>query len=529
MTFKELLNQNNRLQAENAQLATEKAQWLAEKSQLQEKVSNYERRLVDAENQVAFYRRQMFGRKAERLTVDQQEQIRQLTLDLQEQALRPAPVIEQVLQADTPVRRRLQTSRRASRHPLPENLETVTVTLEPENAKCPCTHCGQLPGKIGEEISEEIELIPAKMIRRVTVRPKYACQCGEAGVAIARLPERLIPQSGMGLGLAVHVLLTRFDDHLSFYWIEKQFAERFGITISRQKMVQWVEHIAGWLKPIYEAMWERMHAGGYLQVDETPVKVLDPEVKGKAAQGYLWFYAVPGADVILAFERSRGLAAVRERLKDFSGTIQTDAYEVYQSLEREQSALNRIGCLAHARRRFYKALLENSSEAAWFISGIRALYAIEDQARKMTHPERHQLRNERQALEIWEALRERAQVLKSTVLPKSTLGQAVSYFLNDYRFLIGYLQDGRFEIDNNLVENAIRPTAVGRKRWLFIGHPQAGWRSAVIYSLLASCRRRAINPRDYLTDVLGRLPETNINEVESLGPANWKPRTAPSA
>lgn len=528
MKSRELLAQYNRLQAENAQLQAEKAQWLidksqwlTEKSQFQEKVTDYQQRLAEAANQIAFYRRQMFGRKAERLTADEREQIRQLALDLEEHALRLAPVIEQVLRADAPAQRK---SRPRSRHPFPENLETVTEVLEPENAKSPCPHCGELPGKIGEEISEEFEIIPARMIRRVTVRPKYAYQCGQGGVDIAPLPERLIPQSGMGLGLAVHILLSRFDDHLSYYWIEKQFAERFGVTISRQKMVQWVEHIAGWLKPIYEAMWEKMHAGGYLQIDETPVKVLDPEVKGKAAKGYLWFYAVPGGDVVLSFEQSRGLAAVAEQLKDFSGTIQTDAYEVYQSLNRQQSSLSRIGCLAHARRRFYKAFLQNSTEAAWFISGIRALYAIEDQARKMSHAQRHQLRKDAAVLEIWEALKEKAEALRSTVLPKSTLGEAISYFLNEYQFLTGYLQDGRFEIDNNLVENAIRPTVVGRKRWLFIGHPQAGWRSAIIYSILASCRRRSINPRDYLTDVLHRLTETSINQIESLLPSNWKPR-----
>jgi transposase len=523
MKFKQLLEQYNRLQAENATLQMEKSQLLKEKLQLQEKVAECEQRLSDAKNQIAFYRRQMFGRKGERLTGDEQEQLRQLALDLEEHALRPAPVIEQLLRDESHTKRK-SPSRRRVRHPFPENLETVTEVLEPENAKTPCPHCGDLPGKIGEEITEEIEMIPARVIRHLIVRPKYAHQCGQGGVEIAPLPERLIPQSGMGVGLAVHVLLSRFDDHLSYYWIEKQFAERFGVTVSRQKMVQWVEHIAGWLKPIYEAMWDRMHAGGYLQIDETPVKVLDPEVKGKAANGYLWFYAVPGGDVVLTFERSRGLAPIAERLKNFKGTIQTDAYEVYHSLNRQESALTRIGCLAHARRRFYKAFLQNSGEATWFISGIRALYAIEDQARQMSPAQRHQHRMQVGALEIWEALREKAEVLNPTVLPKSTLGEAISYFLNEYQFLIAYLQDGRFEIDNNLVENAIRPTAVGRKRWLFIGHPQAGWRSAVIYSILASCRRRSINPRDYLTETLRRLPQTSITQIESLLPSNWKPK-----
>lgn len=268
-----------------------------------------------------------------------------------------------------------------------------------------------------------------------------------------------------------------------------------------------------------------MFAGGYLQVDETPVRVMDPDVKGKAARGYLWFYAVPGGDVILDFHRSRGLLPVQQRLKDFAGTIQTDAYEVYQSLERKESRIERIGCLAHARRRFYAALKENLPDSVWFINQIRLLYKIEEHVRELDASERYAFRQQH-APAIWEALKERAEELKPKFLPKSTMGKAISYFINEYEALMGYLRDARFQIDNNLVENAIRPTAVGRKRWLFIGHPAAGWRSAVIYSILASCRRRGINPEDYLTDVLMRLPEQKINRIEELLPANWKPPTS---
>jgi hypothetical protein len=323
----------------------------------------------------------------------------------------------------------------------------------------------------------------------------------------------------------VHILLARFDDHLSFYRLEQQFRERHGLVIPRQQMVQWVEHIARWLQPLYEAMWQQMLAGGYLQIDETPVRVLDPEVQGKAARGYLWFYALPGGDVILEFDPSRGLEPVRKRLKDFQGTIQTDAYEVYQSLERKESCIQRIGCMAHARRHIYKAVQENLPEAVWFITQIRALYRIEDELRGCSPAQRHVGRQEG-APQIWERLKARADELKPRLLPQSTLGKALNYFLNDYEALKGYLSDGRFEIDNNLVENAIRPTAVGRRRWLFIGHPEAGWRSAVIYSMIVSCRRRGINPQDYLTDVLSRLPSITINRVGELTPANWKPPPA---
>jgi transposase len=404
-------------------------------------------------------------------------------------------------------------------------LETETVTIEPAEKLCP--GCGKPLEQIGEEVSEEIDLIPAKLIRRRTVRPKYACRCGEAGVQIAPLPPRLIPQSRLGLGLATHILLSRFDDHLSFYRLEQQFRERHGIAIARQQMVQWVEQIACWLRPIYDAMWRQMLAGGYLQVDETPVRVLDPNVEGKAARGYLWFYAVPGGDVILDFDRSRALKVVRQRLEDFTGTIQTDAYEVYQSLERRESRIGRIGCLAHSRRRFYAALQQHFPVAVWFISQIRFLYQIEDEARELAPAERHAFRQQR-SLAIWEALKAKAMQLQPQLLPKSTLGSAIRYFIDEYDALTGYLRDGRFEIDNNLIENSIRPSAVGKKRWLFIGHPEAGWRSAVIYSIIVSCRRRGMNPQDYLTDILNRLPMAKTSDIQDLVPAHWKPPTPAS-
>jgi transposase len=192
---------------------------------------------------------------------------------------------------------------------------------------------------------------------------------------------------------------------------------------------------------------------------------------------------------------------------------------------RKDSALQRNGCLTHARRRFYKALQESFVEALWFIAQIRQLYRIEDQVRHLAPDERYHIRQE-QAPSIWKALKERAQEVQPKLLPKSTLGQAVNYFLNDYDALLGYLKNGRFEIDNNLVENDIRPTAVGRKRWLFIGHPQAGWRSAVIYSMLISARRRGLNPQYYLTEILGRLPSTKITEINQLLPGRWKPSSA---
>jgi transposase len=522
MSHDELQVEYERLKALTEQLqeqaASLKAENVALQQQLKAQKEEYEQRLAEAQAQNDELRRQLFGSKADRLTPEQQEQMEKLNQDLHDEARRAAPVSDQVLQHEDRASRR-RRKRRQHRHPLPDHLETETVIIEPEEKICPC--CGKPLKKIGEEVSEEIDLIPAKLIRRRTIRPKFACACGEAGVKIAPMPSRLIPQSKLGLGLGVHIVLSRFDDHLSYYRLEQQFKERHGIVIPRQQMIQWVEPIAELLKPVYDAMWQQMFLSGYLQIDETPVRVLDPDVKGKAARGYLWFYAVPGGDVILEFDRSRGLAPVQERMKGFVGTIQTDAYEVYQSLERKESHIDRIGCMAHSRRRFYAALKENLPQSVWFINQIRLLYQIEDNVRKLDPTQRHAFRLQN-APTIWADLKSKAEELKPLFLPKSTMGKAISYFLEEYDALTGYLRDGRFEIDNNLIENSIRPTAVGRKRWLFIGHPAAGWRSAVIYSILVSCRRRGINPQDYLMDVLRRLPEHKINRIDELLPGNWK-------
>ena len=204
--------------------------------------------------------------------------------------------------------------------------------------------------------------------------------------------------------------------------------------------------------------------------------------------------------------------------------MQTDGYELYDALRKEQPrVLKRIGCVSHSRRRFYKALRESCSEGLWFIGQMRQLYQLERELKGCSPPERRQGRL-RKAPAIWLVMKRRAEAIRADprVLPKSTLGKAVRYLLNEYTALVGYLRDGRFEIDSNLVENDVRPSAVGKRRWLFIGHPDAGWRSAVIYTIIQSCRRYGINPQEYLTDVLQRLPSMTTSQVASLLPNCWK-------
>jgi len=492
--------------------------------QLQGQLAEKEQLLTEARAYIAELKQQLFGPKADKLSAEQEEQLQQLSGDVKEQAERPPPLSQEVLEPEPRPKDKEKPARlRRRRHPIPVQLEVQKVVLEPP--KTSCDDCHKELRQIGQEVTTEYDYIPAKLICRETVRPKYACNCAEAGVTIAPLPARLVPQSKLGLGLAVYILLSRFDDHVAYYTLERIFLERHGVVIARQQMVQWVQKIAFLLLAIHRLIWEQLEAGDYLQVDETPVKVLDPEVKGKAGHGYLWFYSVPGGDVFLEFTESRGQECPRQRLSHFQGTIQTDAYEVYDCVRRERPrTLRRLGCASHARRRFYKALEQSCLEAVWFIAQFRQLYRIEDQIRGCPPEQRRAVRLQK-APPFWLAMKRRAAQLQADprLLPKSSLGKAVNYFLSEYTALVGYLRDGRFEIDNNLVENDVRPSAVGRRRWLFIGHPQAGWRSAVIYTIIQSCRRRGINPQEYLTDVLQRLPAMKNTEVKQLLPSCWKP------
>ena len=497
-------------------------------TQAKEELRQKAEQLAQAQALIAELKRELFGAKADKLNAEQEQQLQQLLKDVQEQNQRPPSLSRELLEeavAQERTEQRQRAKERRRRHLPPVELEKQQVILEPADKLCP--QSGQPRTEIGREVTTEYDYLPAKLIIREIVRPKYG-RCGKPccqGVSIALLPPRLVPQGKLGLGLAVHLLLSRFDDHVSYYTLERNFLERFGAVIPRQQMVQWVEKVAHLLLAIYWLIGEELTAGDYLQIDESPVKVLDPEVKGKAARGYLWFYSRPGGYVFLEFHQSRGRDAPRQRLRNFNGTMQTDGYELYDALRKEQPhTLKRIGCTSHARRKFYKALLESCSQALWFIGQMRQLYQLERELKDGSPEERRKGRLQ-QAPAIWLAMKRRAEAIRADVrvLPKSTLGNAVRYLLNEYTALVGYLRDGRFEIDSNLVENDVRPSAVGKRRWLFIGHPDAGWRSAVIYTIIQSCRRYGINPQEYLTTVLQRLPSMTTSQVRELLPANWKP------
>ena len=452
-----------------------------------------------------FLKRYFGGTKNEALDPKQLE----LLLAGLEAMITAAPVAEK----SAPIRSTAPA--KAVRQPLPAQLATERVVLEPEEVK-------QHPAgwrKLGEEVTEELDWKPAQFIKRLYIRPKYA---NAERIVIAPLPARLIEKGLPGAALLAQVMISKYEDHLPLCRQEKIYDQRHGVKLSRQTMGSWVEVAADWLSPICREMKAGLLAGSYLQADETPIRYWDPDVKGKSQQGWLWVYSHPQGDVVFEWNVSRSRAGPREFLTGFKGQLQTDGYGAYESLARERGGeLILIGCWAHARRGFHEALGEGRA-VAWIVGQIGQLYAVEKALRE--HRAGPVLRA---AVRAWQSrtgllrLRRALEIIRRRVLPKSLLGQAIDYTLSRWEALTRYLDDGRLEIDNNLCENAIRPTAIGKKNFLFIGHPAAGQRSAVIYSVLGSCRRLGINPAEYLQDIFERLPKAKTSEIKSLTPAAW--------
>lgn len=409
---------------------------------------------------------------------------------------------------------------RVRRQPAAKVLATVTEGIGPQEQVCP--RCGKTKCGIGCEQSERFEYIPAKIIRHETIRPKLACPCGQSGVSIAPLPPSVSDQGQPGPGLLAHVLLSKYDDHLPLYRQQQQLA-RLGVDFARQTLCDWVAKGAEWLPPIVREMKGELWAGDYLQGDETPVRMMAPEVKGRCAMGCLWLAGKPGEDVIFEFHPGRGKEFAEALVGSFAGFMQRDGYGVYGALAREKPGLIPAGCWSHARRKFGEALEERPNEAGGLVTEIRKLYLIERQARdECLEPDQRLRLRRAQSVPILAAFKPRLEELLPGCLPQSPLGKAIRYTLAEGEPLNRYAQDGRLAIDNNLTENALRPSAVGKKNWLFVGHPEAGWRSTVIYSVIVSGRRRGLDPWEYVRDGLRRLPAMKQSEVPTLLPRCWK-------
>lgn len=348
---------------------------------------------------------------------------------------------------------------------------------------------------------------------------------------IAPLPEKLQERGLAAPGLLAQIIVSKYCDHLPLYRQEQIYLRRHGVHLPRQTLARWMELSADWLKPIYEQIRTGVMAGGYIQVDETPIDYLEPG-HGKTKQGYLWTCARPRGDVIFQWETSRAAACLDKLIAvDFTGTVQCDGYSAYPAFaEKRGGKIALAGCWAHVRRKFYEALEQSPRTASWLVRQIQHLYQIESRLREQrSGPALRAAVRAHQSRPILERIHQALLRLKLArrILPQSPLGNAVDYTLNQWPLLDVFAGDGRIEIDNNLVENAIRPTAIGKKNWLFIGEAQAGERGAILYTLVESCRRRGLDPSAYLRDVLTRLPHMTNWQIKDVTPENWGKKSIP--
>jgi transposase len=399
-----------------------------------------------------------------------------------------------------------------------------TIEIVPEAVKKDPT----LYERIGEERTFEVDVVPPQLFKREIVRPKFKHRLDRhRAPLLAPAPPRVVVGGFASAGLIAWALTAKYCDHLPLYRQEKMLA-RWGALISRQNLCDWMGAATALLEPLVKLMKTGLLEGGYVQVDETPVRCNDPDLKdGKTTQGWLWALSRPGGDVVFEWRLSRRHEEAAELLGDYQGILQSDGYEAYPAYVRTHPGVVWVGCWAHARRKFFEAAAERPQTAMRVLQLIAQLYHHE------ARWDEEEVGEERAALRQTHFARPLARLqwlvraLQSRVLPRSGLGQACAYLLGHWAPLTAHLRYGHTKLDTNSVENAIRPSAVGKKNWLFIGHPEAGDRAAVLYSLLGSCQRHGHHPHDYLRDVLTRLPAmTTKDDLRPLLPASWKPARA---
>ncbi len=428
---------------------------------------------------------------------------------------------------------------KGGRRPFPGNLERIEILhdLSPEEKICP--HDGHPLKRIGEETSEQLSYKPAQMRVLLHVRPKYACPVCEEGVVIAPPPAQLIPKSMASPSLLAHIVVSKYVDALPLYRQEQIFL-RLGVDLVRSTMSSWMIHSGQAVQPLINLLRDELLEGFCVQCDETRFQVLKEPGKRAQSQSYLWAQrgGRPGSPVILFdYDPSRGGEVPKRLLLDYEGYLQVDGYKGYDAFCRETPGVQRVGCWAHARRKFDEAFKvlkkkkgkqgkprekkQKESKAFEGLAWIRKLYEVERDARGMSAEERHRLRQTR-ARPIMTAIDKWRKDAAGQVPPKTLIGLALGYLSGQWEYLIRYLEDGRLEIDNNLVENAIRPFCVGRRNWLFSDTVRGAEASANLYSLIVTAKANGLEPHAYLSLVFRDLPlARGVEDYERLLPARW--------
>lgn len=414
--------------------------------------------------------------------------------------------------------------KKRGRKPLPKTLPRVDVIHELPVAECFCPHDGAVLKEINEVISEQLDIVPAKIQVIRHVRKQYACGCGQC-IKTAPLPAQPIPKSMASPGLLAHVAVSKYQDALPLYRQEK-ILQRIGVDIPRATLANWMIQVGQLIQPVINLMREKLIDYDIIQMDETPVQVLKEPGKTAQSKSYLWVQrgGPPEQPVILYdYDPSKGSEVPVRLLEGFKGYLQTDGNADYNKVV-EQNDLTHLGCMAHARRKFGDAVKaqgkkkKKTGKAQQGLALIQKLYRIEKQAKQLSPEDRDRLRQEK-AKPTLEKLRGWLDQALPQTPPGSTLGRALNYLNNEWDKLIRYLEDGRLKIDNNGAENTIRPFVVGRKNWLFSNSVKGVNASANLYSLIETAKANDLEPYAYLRYLFTALPKTTtVEDIEALMP-----------
>jgi transposase len=489
--------------------------------------ARYRARIEFLEERIRFFQKQLFGRRSEKRP--QESQGRQLELFNEAEVLTEKPAEAETLVVPE------HTRRRPKRKPLPENLPRVEVIHDLDEGEKVCA-CGGDLSRIGEEVSEKLDIVPAKIQVIRHIRYKYACKHCEGvesegpTVKTAPPPAEIIPKGMATAGLVAHIAVAKYADALPLYRQEKIFA-RHGIELTRSTMAGWMVKAADRCEPLMRLLRRELVSGPLVNVDETPVQVLDEPGRANTTKSYMWVFrgGTPGKEAVLyRYSPTRSSDVPKEMLRGYGGYLQTDAFSAYDGLDKQ---VRLVGCFAHVRRNFVRVVeargkgARKTGSAEVALEYIRRLYAIEKVARKQGLS----------APELCEFRREKAEGLLSEFKawidnrirltpPKGLLGKALTYALNHWPKLIRYAEDGHITPDNNAAENAIRPFVVGRKNWLFAGHPNGAHAGATLFSLIETARACGLEPYRYLRFLFEKLPSAQtVEDYDALLPQRLTP------
>ena len=395
---------------------------------------------------------------------------------------------------------------------IPGHLPRVEEVIEPD----PIPENGE---RIGEEITEILEYEPGKMYVRRIVRPKYAAN--EKGVTCAEMPTLPLPYCNAGPGLLAHLWVSKYVDHLPVYRLCGIF-ERHGVKLAESTVSGWFNKTCRLVEPVYEVMKKTLLTTAYLMADETPIKVLDKTKKRSTHRGYFWVYCTPQNKLaVFDYQKGRGREGPNEFLRDFTGILQSDGYKVYDILD-DANRFTGAACMAHVRRKFHDAKEQAPAQCEKALNIVGQLYKIEKSIRLDGLDDDEILKRRKESQKILRLFKEWLDEIAATSLPKSGIGKAVTYAQNQWGKLMTYTKHPHVHIDNNLVENTIRPVALGRKNYLFAGSHRAAQDAAMMYSFFATCKMNDVDPYAWLNHVLRHLPDTKIGDIESLFPQNVK-------